>query len=60
MTKKNSLGAVPDTSMLTMFKSIVSFLNEEAHGRDWQEVSERLKTVENALAGRSDLDAGTP
>lgn len=59
MTNKNNLGAVPDASMITLFRSIVTFLTEEAHGRGWQDVSEPLKAVENALAGhRSEDDAG--
>ena len=57
MTKKNSLGTVPDPSMLTLFRSIVTFLSDEAEGRGWEDISERLKSVEHALAGRSLGDA---
>lgn len=49
MTQKNRLAAVPDTSMLSLYKSLVSFLMEEAQLRGWQEVNERLKAVEQAL-----------
>lgn len=58
MIKKNSLGTVPDTSMLTLFRSIVTFLTEEAEGRGWGDITERLKSVENALGVRSDTDTG--
>jgi len=60
MTKKNTLGAVPDSSMLTLFRSIVGFLDEEANGRGWHDVSERLKAVERALAGHRDQDPKAP
>lgn len=52
MTQKNRLAAVPDTSMLSLYKALVSFLMEEAQGRGWDDVSERLKAVEAALADR--------
>lgn len=52
MTQKNRLTAVPDTSMLSLYKALVGFLTEEAQGRGWQEVSERLKAVQNVLEGR--------
>lgn len=49
MTQTNRLAAVPDSSMLSLYKSLVNFLTEEARQRDWQDVSERLKAVQNAL-----------
>ena len=52
MTQKNRLAAVPNTSMLSLYKALVSFLIEEADLRGWQDVSERLKAVESALTGR--------
>lgn len=56
MTQKSRLTAVPDTSMLSLFKALVNFLSEEAKLRDWNDVSDRLKAVENALAQRDDQD----
>lgn len=56
MTQKNRLAAVPNTSMLSLYKALVSFLIEEAEVRGWRDVSERLKSVEAALAGRSAAD----
>lgn len=53
MTKKNSLGTVPDTSMLTLFQSIVNFLTSEASDRGWSDITDRLKAVDSALRGRS-------
>ena len=52
MTQKNRLAAVPDTSMLSLYKALVIFLMEEAQGRGWDDVTERLKSVETALTGR--------
>lgn len=52
MTQKNRLTAVPDTSMLSLYKALVNFLVEEAQIRGWDDVSERLKAVQNVLAGR--------
>lgn len=56
MTERNRLGAVPDTSMLSLFTGLVGFLRAEAQGRGWQEVSERLQSVEVALAGITGKD----
>ena len=53
MTKKNTLAAVPDASMLSLYKALVSFLASEAQVRGWDDVSERLKAVEGALSGRT-------
>lgn len=52
MTQKDRLAAVPDTSMLSLYRALVSFLMEEAQGRGWDDVADRLKAVESALAGR--------
>jgi len=52
MTKKNRLVAVPDASMLSLYKALVGFLASEAQVRGWDDVSERLKAVEGALSGR--------
>lgn len=52
MTQKNRLTAVPDTSMLSLYKALVGFLVEEAQIRGWDDVSERLKAVQDVLAGR--------
>jgi len=52
MTQKNRLTAVPDTSMLSLYTALVNFLVEEAQIRGWDDVSERLKAVQNVLAGR--------
>lgn len=54
MTQKSRLNAVPDTSMLSLFKALVNFLAEEAKLRNWEDVSERLKAVEQAIAQRDD------
>lgn len=54
MTQKSRLTAVPESSMLSLFKALVNFLSEEAKLRNWDDVSERLKAVENALAQRGD------
>lgn len=51
MTQKNRLAAVPDNSMISLFKALVGFLTEEASGRGWDDVTERLRAVEDALAG---------
>jgi len=56
MTQKNRLAAVPNTSMLSLYKALVSFLIEEAEVRGWADVSERLRAVEAALAGRANSD----
>lgn len=53
MMQKNRLAAVPDTSMLSLYKSLVGFLMDEAQLRGWDEVSERLKAVDSALAERA-------
>ena len=60
MTNKKSLGSVPDTSMLTLFRSIVTFLTDEAEGRGWSDIADRLKSVDDVLAHRvgGDADAG--
>lgn len=54
--KKNRLAAVPNTSMLSLYKALVSFLIEEAQLRGWDDVSERLRAVESALSGRAVQD----
>jgi len=54
MTQKSRLTAVPDTSMLSLFKALVNFLTDGAKLRNWDDVSERLKAVETALAQRDD------
>lgn len=54
MTPKSRLTAVPDASMLSLFKAVVNFLAEEAELRNWDDVTERLKSVESALAMRDD------
>lgn len=57
MTEKNNrLAAVPNTSMLSLYKALVAFLVAEAQLRGWDDVSERLKSVESALDGRSSQD----
>ena len=57
MTEKNNrLAAVPNTSMLSLYKALVVFLVAEAQLRGWDDVSERLKSVESALDGRSSQD----
>lgn len=53
MTQNNKLAAVPDASMLSLYRALVGFLMDEARGRGWQDVSERLKAVETALDGRA-------
>ena len=52
MIDKNRLTTVPDTSMLTLFKGLVTFLTEEAQLRGWEDVTARLKSVESALTDR--------
>ena len=56
MTKKDRLAAVPDASMLSLYKALVGFLASEAQVRGWDDVSERLKAVEGALTGRASQD----
>lgn len=56
MTEKNRLAAVPNNAMLSLYRSLVNFLIEEADVRGWSDVSERLKSVENALTGRTTRD----
>ena len=57
MTKNNSLTTVPDSSMLSLYRALVSFLTDEATLRGWQDVTERLKAVEAALTDRGGADA---
>ncbi|MFN4142140.1 hypothetical protein [Aestuariivirga sp.] len=52
MADNKNLGSVPDTSMIVLFKSLVGFLTNEAQGRGWADVTERLHEVESALAVR--------
>ncbi len=52
MTQKNRLTAVPDNSMISLYKALVDFLADEAQIRGWEDVNERLKAVKNALSGR--------
>ena len=56
MTQKNRLAAVPDTSMLSLCRALVGFLTDEAQSRGWSDVSERLRHVQDALAGRAQQD----
>lgn len=56
MTQKNRLTAVPDASMVSLYKALVGFLIEEAQVRGWNDVGERLKAVESALQGRAAQD----
>ena len=56
MTEKNKLATVPNPSMVSLFKALVSFLIAESEVRGWDDVSERLRAVEAALAGRSGKD----
>jgi len=58
MTQKNTLTAVPDPSMLSLYQALVRFLTDEASLRGWQDVSERLKSVEAALTARGEADTG--
>jgi len=53
MTQNKKLATVPDASMLSLYRALVSFLTEEAQGRGWHDVTERLKAVESALDGRA-------
>lgn len=55
MTQKTKLAAVPDNSMLSLYRALITFLMNEAQLRGWHDVSERLLAVEKALAGRSDV-----
>jgi hypothetical protein len=48
---KGSLANVPDASMLALFTGLVGFLTEEARQRGWADVTMRLRSVEQALAG---------
>lgn len=52
MTQKNRLAAVPNTSMLSLYKALVGFLVEESELRGWDDVSERLRAVQDVLAER--------
>ena len=52
MAQKNRLTAVPDNSMISLYKALVDFLADEAQIRGWEDVNERLKAVKNALSGR--------
>lgn len=53
MAQNNKLAAVPDASMLSLYRALVGFLMDEAQSRGWDDVSERLKAVETALKGRA-------
>lgn len=59
MKDKGDLGTVPDSSMVSLFKSLVGFMTEEAQGRGWDDVKARLQAVEAALASRKDAKTGT-
>lgn len=52
----NRLAAVPNNSMLSLYKELVRFLIKEAQLRGWDDVSDRLKSVESALMGRRGQD----
>jgi hypothetical protein len=56
MTQNNKLTTVPDTAMLSLCRSLVRFLTDEAQLRGWQDVSERLTAVEAALVARGGAD----
>lgn len=53
MTDKDDLGAVPDASMLSLFRGLVNFLMEESRKRGWQDVSDSLQHVDAAIASRA-------
>jgi len=53
MTQNKKLATVPDNSMLSLYRALVSFLMEEAKGRGWDDVTERLQAVESAIDGRA-------
>jgi len=52
MTDKDDLGAVPDASMLSLFRGLVNFLMEESRKRGWQDISDSLQQVDAAIANR--------
>lgn len=54
--KKNWRAAVPNTSVVSLYKALVSFLIEEAQLRGWHDVSECVRSVNAALPGRADQD----
>jgi hypothetical protein len=53
MTDRDDLGAVPDASMLSLFRGLVTFLMEESRKRGWQDISDSLQQVESAIASRA-------
>jgi hypothetical protein len=53
MTDKDDLGAVPDASMLSLFRGLVNFLMEESRKRGWDDVSASLRQVDAAIATRA-------
>ncbi|MFM8746302.1 MAG: hypothetical protein ACKOED_06500 [Aestuariivirga sp.] len=58
MTDKDDLGAVPDASMLSLFRGLVNFLMEESRKRGWQDISDNLEQVNSAIARRGDGKQG--
>jgi hypothetical protein len=53
MTDRDDLGAVPDASMLSLFRGLVNFLMEESRKRGWKDVSDSLQHVDSAIANRA-------
>ena len=56
MIQKKRLAAVPNASMVSLYRALVGFLIAEADVRGWDDVSERLRAVEAALMGRAAQD----
>lgn len=52
MQADKELGSVPDPSMIALFKGLVTFLTAEAKGRGWDEITQSLVQVQNALSNR--------
>ena len=50
MTQNNKLAAVPDASMLSLYRALVGFLMDEARSRGWQDVSERLAAIRRSTS----------
>ena len=53
MTDRDDLGAVPDASMLSLFRGLVNFLMEESRKRGWQDICDSLQHVDSAIASRT-------
>ena len=52
MQADKELESVPDPSMIALFKGLVTFLATESKGRGWDDITQSLVQVQNALTNR--------